>query len=201
MSVCAIYSFNSNRGSGYIAVLDTITNNKRNAVKFFGNVFGNNFPLVSLEQFAGFNIRTSRSASDFGKYIKALNPSIMLNPVSVGNIVIDLPFIQFKNGLNVQWQPEFEKSVSSKSFSIVSQGMIVEYNFQQPIFISVLTAKRHIPKVNYERVLINQTNGVVTREVAKACADKYIEAQYRCDNGVWSCCSYNEIPIAGYKMR
>lgn len=201
MSVCAIYRFNSNRGSGYIAVLDTVTNNKRNAVKFFGNVFGNNFPMVNLEQFVGFNVRTSRSASDFGKYIKALNPSVMLNPISVGSIIIDLPYIQFQNGLNVQWQPEFEKSVTSKSFSIVSQGMIVEYNFQQPIFISVLTAKRHIPKVNYERVLINQTNGVVTREVARAFADKFIEAQYRCVNGVWTCYSYNEIPIAGYKMR
>lgn len=201
MSVCAIYNINTNRGSGYLAILDTITNGKRDAIKFIGNMFGNNFPFASLEQFANCNIKTSRSANDFGKYIKAMNPAIYVNPVKVGNIVVDLPYIQFANGYNVQWQPEFEKQVTKSSFNIVSQGVIIEYNFQQPIFISVLTAKRHIPKVNYERLLINQTNGVVTREVAKAFADKYIEAQYRCDNGVWNCIGYNETPIAGYKLR
>lgn len=201
MAVCDVCCFNDGKRFGYVALLDSVTNGKRNAVKIFGNMFGSNFKFINLDLLKNFNIKTLRKPEKFGRYIKSLYPQMIINPINVNGLVFDLPYIYLGNTALVSWEPIFEEEVSTSSFKILHEGLIVEYNYHQPIFISVLSAKRHIPKTNEEQLLINCSTGMVTRVVKRATATSYIEAQYHVENGKWVCDGCNEVPIAGYKMR
>ena len=201
MAVCDVYCFKEGQRTGYLAVLDTFSNGKRNAVKLFGDMFGFNYKQIKSDLIPTFNVKTLRSPAKFGKYIKSVYPSVMINPININGVVFDLPYIQSGNMCLARWEPVFEDDISEKSFNILSAGLIVEYNFQQPIFISVLDAKRHIPKVNEERLLINISTGVITRSIKRASISEYMEATYHIENGNWICDSFNKVPIAGYKMR
>lgn len=201
MSVCDIRCFNEANKCGYVAILSSRSGGKVNAVKYNGVDFGFNFNPITPAEMSQLRIKTIRSAKEFGRYIKEINSNIMINPINVNGIVFDLPFMYYNNAVIARWTPLFEKDVSQNSFNILSEGLIVEYNFQQPIFVSVLDAKRHIPKTNSERLLVNCANGVVTRAITKAEAERYLEASYHLMNGSWVCDSYEEAPIAGYKLR
>lgn len=201
MSVCEIRCFNEMGKFGYVALLDSQTRGKRDCIKYIGKGFGDNFIPISIQEMSLYHIKTVRSAKDFGRYIKELYPSFMVNPIQVGQITFDLPCIYYNGSILARWEPIFEKDISSASFNILSEGVIIEYNFQQPIYISVLDAKRHIPKINVERLLINQLTGVVTRYISKADPSRYFEANYHLVNSTWVCDSFQEAPIAGYKLR
>lgn len=201
MAVCDVRCFNYENKSGYIAILDSFINGRFNAVKYNGNEFGFNFNPITRQEMDALKIKTIRSAKDFGRYIKELNCSIMINPINVNGIIFDLPFMYYNNTVIARWEPVFEKDITKNSFNIISGGSIVEYYFQQPIFISVLNAKRHLPKINSERLLVNCTTGMITREITRAYSEKYLEASYHLMNCNWVCDSYQEVPIAGYKLR
>lgn len=201
MSVRDIRFFNESGKCGYIAILDSKLSNKFDAIRYNGTDFGCNFNIISLYEIQQLKVKTVRSAREFGRYIKEVNSGFMVNPISMNGITFDLPFIYYNNIVIARWQPLFEKDVSENSFNILSEGLIIEYIFQQPIFISVLNAKRHVPKINLERLLVNTATGVVTRNVSKAEKERYIEADYHLMNGNWVCDRFQEAPIAGYKLR
>lgn len=201
MSVCEIRCFNEMGKFGYVALLDSQTRGKRDCIKYLGNNFGSNFGLISLQEIAQCHVRTVRSSKDFGRYIKELFPNFIVNPIRVGQITFDLPYMYYNGSILARWEPIFEKDINKNSFNIISEGVIVEYNFQQKIYISVLDAKRHIPKINSERLLINQITGVVTKYISKAELNRYFEATYHLVNGNWVCDSFQECKIAGYKLR
>ena len=201
MAVCDVCCFNDGYKFGYVALLDSVSNGKRNAVKIFGNMFGTNFRAIHPDTLKSFNVKTLRKPEKFGKYIKAMYPQMMINPISVNGVVFDLPIVYINNIPLANWEPVFEEEVTQGSFRVLSEGLIVEYNYQQPIFISVLSAKRHIPKMNEERLLVNCSNGMITRTVKRASATSYLEAQYHIEGGMWVCDAYEEVPIAGYKLR
>lgn len=201
MAVCEIRCFNEMGKFGYVALLDSQTRGKRNCIKYIGKSFGTNFNIITAQELALCHVRVVRSAKDFGRYIKELYPNFMVNPIKVGNLTFDLPCMYFNNTILARWEPIFEKDISYSSFNIISDGAIIEYNYQQPIYISVLDAKRHVPKMNAERLLVNQISGVVTRYVSKADPNRFYEANYHLVNGGWVCDSFSEAPIAGYKLR
>lgn len=201
MSVCDIRCFNESGKAGYVALLDSVSDGKLNAVRYNGTDFGFNFHLIALGELNKFKVKTVRSAKDFGRYIKEVNAYFMVSPIQVQGLVFDIPYIYYGGKPICRWQPIFEKGIGKNSFNILSEGMIVEYYYQQPIFISVLDAKRHIPKVNMERLLVNTATGVVTRTVSKAEATEYFEGVYHLVNGDWCCDNVQRIPIAGYKLR
>lgn len=201
MSVCDVLRFSDGRRTGYIAILNSQTNGKRNAVKIYGDFYGNNFKMFDMSLLEQLNVKTLRAKNKFDKYIKSCFPNAVINPVAINGVVFDLPYISINNILCAEWEPVFEECVDKSSFNILSEGLIVEYYFQQPIFVSVLNAKRHVPKSNLERLLINRNTGLITRSVARATATSYFEGTYHIENGCWKCDSYNEVPIAGYKLR
>lgn len=191
---------NDNGRQGYIAILDSLAKDgRRNAVKYIGTKFGVGYPLC--QSVAGLRIKTVRSASEFGRYIKQANPAIMVNPIMVGPVVVDLPFIHYPGGGVAKWSPYFEKSLSEDSFRAVSGGAIIEYTFNKEIYISVLSAKRHVAACNSERLLINIGNCYTTRQLSVADSDNYSEGSYHVANGVWVCDSIVRTPIAGWKSR
>lgn len=195
-----IFLLNDNGRQGYLAVLDSLAKDgKRNAVKYIGTKFGVGFPVCpSLD---GLRIKTVRSSKVFAKYIKLANPLAFVNPITVGNIVVDLPYIHYQNGMFVKWQPYFEETVLETSFSVVSDGAIVAYSYQQPIYISMLHMRRHVAASNSERLLVNVHTMLTTRELSKADAGVYCEGAYHVENGVWVCDKMTKTPIAGYKLR
>lgn len=201
MSVCEICCFLDNNRFGYVALLDSVTNGKHNAVKFFGDNWGTNFRRVSMDFVRSLNTKTYRSSKKFGRLIKSCYPNIAINPIQVSNVVFDIPYIYANNSILAQWSPVFEEDLSPSSLSFLSKDSIVEYNYQQPIFIFMLDFKRHVPKVNSECLLINTFNDMITREVSQALSDKYIEYKAHIENGHWVTDFYKEVPIMGYKMR
>lgn len=202
MQVLQMFQVCDNGRPGYLAVLDTFgVDGRRNAVKFLGTTkkFGASFPVcIDMTQF---KVKTLRSSNEFSKYMKMYAPGVMINPVRVGSVVFDLPFIHFPNGVVVKWSPQFEDSVTEKSFSLISGGVIIEYIWQQPIFISALHMRRHVSAFNSERLLVNMTNGYTTRELNMVNGDVYCEGCYHVENGVWACDKLQKTPIAGWKKR
>lgn len=201
MSVCNVLRFSDGKRTGYIAILNSQTNGKRNAVKIYGDFYGNNFKMFDMSLLGQLNIKTLRTKNKFDKYVKSCFPNVAINPISINGVVFDLPYISVNNILYAEWEPVFEECVNKSSFNILSEGLIVEYYYQQPIFVSVLSAKRHVAKVNSERLMLNIRTGVITRDITKAEAERYVEASYNLVNGTWVCTSFKEVPIAGYKLR
>lgn len=200
MQVLQMCLINDNGKPGYLAVLDSVAKDGRhNAVKFISTRFGSGFPVC--RDTSAFKVKTVRSLTEFSKYMKLFTPAVMINPVRAGNLVFDLPFLHYPNGVVVQWRPHFEESVSEKSFSLISGGMIVEYCYQQPIFISALHMRRHVSAFNSERLLVNMSNGYTTRELNAVDGEVYCEGCYHVENGVWVCDKLNKTPIAGWKVR
>lgn len=195
-----IFLLNDNGRQGYLAVLDSVSKDgRRNAVKYIGAKYGVGYPMIGSLQ--GLKVKTVRASTDFDKYIKMANPGLMVNPVRKGNVVFDLPFIHFPNGGVVQWTPYFEETVTEGSFSVISGGAIICYNYQQPIFISPLNMKRHSAAFNGERLLINVNTQYTTREITKADPGVFCEGAYHVENGRWVCDKMVKTPIAGYKSR
>lgn len=200
MSVCDICCFSDNNRFGYVAIFSDVVNGKHNAVKYYGSEFGTGFRQVTSDFLRNLNVKIVRSAVKFARYIKMLNPMFMVNPVSKNGVVFDIPFIYLGNSY-IEWSPLFEDKYTESSFNILSGGLILEYNFKQPIFLSVLNMKRHVAGMNEEKLLINCQNGAITRGICKAEPDRYIEAQYHNVGVTWVCDNYKETPIAGYKLR
>lgn len=191
---------NDNGRQGYLAVLDSVCKDgRRNAVKYIGTKFGVDFPVCT--SVAGLRIKTVHSASEFGRYLKQYSPMTMINPMRVGPVVVDLPFIHYPNGGAVHWSPYFEKSINEDSFRVISGGAIIEYTYSKEIFISVLSMKRHVAACNSERLLINVGNCYTTRQLNVADADNFSEGSYHVANGVWVCDNLVKTPIAGWKSR
>lgn len=185
---------------GYLAVTDKADRvGNREAIKYIGTKFGSGFMPGAIG--AGLSVKTVRSAKEFAKYVKMFNPGAWVDPVQVGGVVFDLPFVHFGNGLMIRWQPYFEKTVSESSFSLVSGGSIIEYTYQQPIYISALHMRRHMAAANSERLLINVNNGYTTRELSAVENSQYCEVTSHVENGEWVRDKLSKLPIAGYKLR
>lgn len=195
-----ILRFNDHGRQGYLAILDSVARDgRRNAVKYIGTKYGAGYPYINTVD--GLKVKTVRSSKQFDKYIKMSNPMQMINPVRVGNVVFDLPFIHYGNGVTVKWEPFFEDTVNAGSFSVISEGAIVEYLYQRPIFISVLNMRRHVAAFNAERLLINTNTFYTTRELSNADGQTFCECAYHVDNGAWVCDKFAKTPIAGWKSR
>lgn len=200
MQVLQILRLNDHGRQGYLAVLDSRSRDGRqNAVKYIGSKYGENYQFCN--DYSAFRVKTVRSSKQFDKYVKLRNPAQMVNPVRVGPVVFDLPFIHYGNGLCVKWEPFFEESVNPGSFSVISDGAIIEYNYQRPIYVSVLDMKRHVAAYNRERLLINANTFYTTRELSNADGNTYCECAYHVDNGSWVCDKFSKTPIAGWKSR
>lgn len=202
MNVCAIYRFSStSEQMGYLAVLSNVGADGRHyAMRYVGGDFGNNFPMITLDRLKEFNIKTLRSLADFSKYIKMFNPSLSVHPVEFGGVVFDSSFVHTQLG-TFRWSPFFERVPSKSNLSLISNDTIVCYTYCKPIFISVMTAKRHIPKENKEILYINKITGLVTRQLSGVVRGKYVEGSYHLEGTTWVRDSYNQIDVAGYKMR
>lgn len=195
-----VYLLNENGKQGYIAILDSVSRDgRRNAVKYMGAKYGIGFPVCPST--VGLRVKTVRTSAEFGKYMKLSNPGLMVNPIQVGPFVYDMPFIHYGAYGVVQWMPHFEKTVSESSFRAVSGGAIIEYSYQEPIFISALHMKRHVSAANSERLLVNVQNGYTTRELSAVDGNVFCEGTYHVENGVWTCDSLVKTPIAGWKSR
>jgi hypothetical protein len=201
MSVCDVRQFNDGKRLGYIAILDSSTGSKQNALRYFGADFGDRFKPISADEMQKYKIRNIRDSKEFGRYLKEVKKDLMISPIDIGGIVFDSPYIYQDNNVIAQWRPVFEKDLTNDSFNLISGGTIIEYNYKQPIFISTLDAKRHVPKYNLETLLFNKITGLATRLVHFAGRDKYSEASYHLKDGTWVIDSCEEIPIAGYKLR
>lgn len=199
MQVLQVFVLNERGKIGYLAVLDSYKDGRQQAVKYMGEKYGVAFPICI--DYARYNVKTVRSSKQFDMYVKLFNPALSVNPIRVGSVVFDMPFVHFDNGTNLKWQPYFEESVTNKSFSVISEGAILQYDYQQPIYLSVLNSKRHVAAYNRERVLINMQTGYTTRELSKADGSIFYEAMFHMENGVWACDKMRRTPIAGWKSR
>ena len=199
MIVRNIFCFQDNNKTGYLAILNVKGDNgKYNAIKYYGNKFGDQYEFANPELF---NTKTVRSSADFAKYIKLYNPGLFVNPIFVNGVAFDIPFIHLNTGDAVKWEPLFEKHVTYDSFNIISEDSIIEYFWYKNIFLSLLDQKRHQQASNSERLLVNCKTGLVTRKITKASKEKYFEGTWSCIGGKWIRENYYEIPIAGYKSR
>lgn len=199
MQVLQILQLNERGRSGYLAVLDSYKEGKQLAIKHMGSKYGTSYPLcVDLSPFT---VKTCRSVREFDKYVKKFAPARMVNPVSLNGVVFDLPYIHFSNGAYVEWNPHFEESVNKTSFSVLSEGAILEYLYCKPIYLSLLNMKRHVAATNSERLLVNVNTGYTTRELSFVNGNLFCEAVYHSQAGIWMCDKINRTPIAGWKSR
>ena len=170
-------------------------------IKFLGLDFGLNLECITNEQARTVNTRTSRNKFMFCSYLKQLYHNFCFNPINVGTVTIDAPYIYINNNLLCEWFCLFEDNLNSASFKLENNGTVLKYEYTEPIFILKEDTKRHIAVENSEILLINLLTGVVTRSCKKANSSFYYEQDSVCCNGVWSIVKNNRVSIAGYKSR
>lgn len=215
MSIVAIYRIRQSKEDGYIAVecdrsFDSSescrkyveTSKKRlRAYKYLGSDFGDDF-----EQFDGILIKyfmciIIQSKVKFGSLIKQFDKDRTVNPISLKNVVIDLPYIYVNNGIGIRWMPYFDEGLEESSFNMDSEGVIIDYYYKRQISVLEYDESKHTPKNLEEHVIINTVTGLVTRDLCYVDGFEFITAHDEVIDGKFVRKKTNKLRIIGTKME